>query len=250
MKKTAFYCDLVFFFSVFSLFFLCFFRYLRLPVFAALLLGLISGAGCTVPIYFYLKKKEGAILQKRSDEREQKLLFSYLALLKNRELIKTFSPFLKGYEKKSAEKTPCFEKDGERVFLRFSFEPLSADDAAEFIKLRAEKKENSLYCTDLAPQAEELLLRYGFAVHKGAEVYFLFKEQGKMPDFSALEKQKENKWVIRKRVWFSKKNSRPFLTGGVLLLFCSLLSPFPFYYLLVGSALLLLSLCVRFFGIA
>ena len=61
-------------------------------------------------------------------------------------------------------------------------------------------------------------------------------------DTSAPKKKK------RLRAWFAKSNSRRFLLGGTLILLTSLITPFPLYYIILGSALVLSAVFVRIFG--
>lgn len=85
-------------------------------------------------------------------------------------------------------------------------------------------------------------------VWTGKEVYNLIKEADALPKQYLGEPTPQNKRQIRLRLCFAKRNSRRFLVGGCLILLTSLLTPFPYYYLIFGSILLLVAILVRIFG--
>ena len=69
------------------------------------------------------------------------------------------------------------------------------------------------------------------------------EEEKQRPAQKAAPKKKK-----RLRAWFAKSNSRRFLLGGTLILLTSLITPFPLYYIILGSALVLSAVFVRIFG--
>ena len=82
---------------------------------------------------------------------------------------------------------------------------------------------------------------------KGNDVYRMLKKGSALPEHylgeDALPKKKK-----KRELWFAKSNSRRFLFGGTLILLTSLITPFPYYYLLSGSLLIISAVFVRIFG--
>ena len=82
------------------------------------------------------------------------------------------------------------------------------------------------------------------------EIFSLFERTGTTPERLICGEIPRPKLKARLRRVFSKKNARPFFTGGILLLFMSLFTFFPLYYLITGSILLLSSVFIRVLGYA
>ena len=261
MKKTAFISDLLFSFFLVFAFVTCLFRYLGFALWLSALFAAVAGVAVTFFVWANLSKKRKLFFLKKAEEKEKDLLLFHLAALPFPKQTAIFKKALQLDETAS---------NGEKTYAKFLFEPLSANDLAEFIRrevLRADapraKRESrnkdantesdnkapfTVYCNAADESAVKLCERFHIKLCSGEESYLLLKSKNALPkeylgatDFA----KRENR---RFSVYFQKKNSRRFLVGGVLILCTSLLTPFPYYYLISGGLLLLVAALVRIFG--
>lgn len=243
MKKSAFISDLLFAFFALFLPTLCLFRYWRIHLVLSLFLASLCGLCAAVPTFFFLRGKceKNRAAAKGLAEREQ-LLFR-LTLCDDGELRRLFEKYSKA-EAADGEKEGETEEERENFFL-FTFDPITPDSLLPVLKAKTEKPKR-LYCNELSPEAEKLCARFGIRTIAAEGVYRLLKDADDVPVPPEEEPKKRLKDKPKK--WFSKRNSKRFLTGGVLVLVASLASPFPKYYLIFGLALILSAVFIRVFG--
>ncbi|MBQ8291467.1 MAG: hypothetical protein IJX88_03025 [Clostridia bacterium] len=244
MKKSAFFSDVFFTFFLFWLFTLCVFRYLRVALLPALFLSFVCGALAACAVAALLHGKRKSVFLKKSDEAQKQKLLLHLALLSDEGKTKLFSAALKtakrlGKLRLQTEENFCF--------LRFSFAPVTADEVASLARFKTAKPK-LLYCSELEESAKTLCKRLGIETKTGESVYRLFKEENALPQSYLGEETKQNKRKELFKVCFAKSNAKRFLFCGSLLLVTSLITPFPYYYLVFGGALLLVALFIRIFG--
>ena len=258
MKKFAFLSDIFFAFGAAFLPALCFLRFCRFPLPAALFLSATAGIFAAAAVFLFLGRRRKRFLLAGKDEKEKEKLLFHLAFQSEEKVLDTFSAFFASRDEegnaRNAPETvralmrrgvPVAEAETEEFCPLFSFCPPDADRVAPFLEENAGKKK-TLLCGDLTPDAEKLCARFGVHVLKGADVYRLLKKGNALPkDYLSPPPEKKG---LKRRAWFAKSNSRRFLFAGVLLLLTSFLTPFPFYYLLFGSALVLTAALVRIFG--
>lgn len=132
-------------------------------------------------------------------------------------------------------------------FPLFSVRPVDGDAVAAVLRVKSEKRKY-LLCGELAPEAEKLCARFDIRAITGNEVYCILKKGEALPEHYLGEDTSVPKKKKRLRAWFAKSNSRRFLLGGTLILLTSLITPFPLYYIILGSALVLSAVFVRIFG--
>lgn len=259
MKKSAFISDVIFAFGAAFLPALCLLRYKRFPLWAALALSAIAGAFAAFAVFAFLRKKrEKLCLEKRDEEMKEKLLL-HLTLQGETKNLDYFSRFFEGHgEDGSPAPSPKAVRLGKRrgasfvktedgdFYPLFSLCPLDADRVAPLL---CGEKDAAKYllCGELSPEAEKLCARFDVRVMKGADVYRMLKKGDALPK-TYLGGDLPQRKKKRVTVWFAKANSRRFLLGGALILLTSLLTPFPFYYLVSGSILILSAVFVRIFG--
>ena len=249
MKKSAFLSDLFFGFFVAFTASVCLFRYFRFPLFIAFLCATLFGGICSLLLFFPLDKKRKKTITEKKDAEERDNFSLYLALLpekKRAEFFQKLSPepdaklsFIGGRYALETREDLCFPL--------FSVRPADGDLAAEVIRVETDKKK-TLLCSSLSPEAETLLSRFGVTVKQADEVYRTAKDADALPDSYPFEKEKKKPFKKKTEIWFSKRNAKPFLTGGCLLLFSSLFVPFPAYYLSLGFLLLSAAVFCRIFG--
>jgi hypothetical protein len=262
MKKTAFISDLLFsFFSVF-VFVTCLFRYLRFSLWLSVIFAVVAGVAVTFFVWAHLSKKRKLFFLKKAEEREKDLLLLHLAMLpfeKQAEIFKNASREENG-------------KNTQKTYAKFLFNPLSASDLAEFFKREFSRtqaqtapNENgetqeknavnkalprpfTIYCNAADESAIKLCERFGVRLCGGEESYLLLKLKNALPERYFAETYFFKREKRKISFYFQKKNSRRFLVGGVLILCTSLFTPFPYYYLVSGSVLLLIAALVRILG--
>ncbi len=248
MKKSAFISDIIFTLLATALFTLCLFRYLRIELFTALLLSILCGALGSASVGAFLQSKRKTYFLKKSDEVQKERLLRHLVFLSDEGKTKFFM------ERFSTEDAPAkrfgslrFYTQDALYILRFSFTPVNQDDILRCSRVRT-KKQKLLLCNQIEDGALSLAQTLDIRVLTGAEVYALLKERHALPNLYLGEERAEKKRKRRFKLWFSRSNARRFLFAAVLTLLSALLSPFPYYYILFGGALLLSALCIRIFG--
>ena len=222
-------------------------RYFRLPLALALLcatlIALSAGGAIFLALYFGHKK---ARLNAAEKERRDKLLL-HLALETDERVRLSLMNAYRADGKDVHCEGDALRSDGELLVPRFTMQPLSADAVALLVKQY--RAPFTLVCNDTTPEADRLLRSFGIACIRGDEVYALFART-QFPDPLICGEIPRRKLRARLKEAFSKRNARPFFVSGILLLFMSLFTLFPLYYLLTGSALLIVSVFVRAVGYA
>ncbi|MBQ8296079.1 MAG: hypothetical protein IJX87_06605 [Clostridia bacterium] len=248
MKKTAFISDLIFTFFLSSLGVLCLFRFLKISFTFSCVLSAVCGLLITCSVGALLQSKRKTIFLKKSDEETMQKLLLHLVLLTNEAKTSFFRNAIENEKNFVISDEPLLlYSEAEYYFLRFTFSPVSADDILPIAYFET-TKQKILFCLKIEEDALQLCKRFGVNVYAGDSVYLFFKQRNALPQRFLGDELPEIKKKRHRKLWFSKTNSRRFLTSGALILFTSLLTPFPYYYLIFGAALLLTALFVRIFG--
>ena len=249
MKKLALLSDLIFTFFVSFLFTACFFRFLRVAFWLALLLSAVCGAlaVCAVAAILLARRKKN-FLKKSDSETKDKLLL-HLALLSDKELTDYFLNYFQKQEnaKPAKRKKHLHLSIGdEAYFLHFRFAPVTPDDVAAIFRIQTEQTK-ILLCAAIQPQAQVLCEKLHVQTRTGEAVYTALKKANALPQayLGADEKSKRKRKL---KLWFSKSNARRFLTSAAMILLLAYLTPFFYYYLIFGSVLLIFAVLIRILG--
>lgn len=276
MRKSAYISDLAFAFCAASLPALCFLRFKRIPLAWAIALALLFGAGITLIVATGMRKRYSARTMKAKDKRETEKLSLHLAMLSHSEQTAFFAERAETIlgepifntsvlntsalntsadttcqkenplpcDKKNSFDSPSFLETETMVgYCRFRAAPLTADDVLPILTLATEKRP-VLLCNALTDESKSLLLRFGIHFVPVEEIFMKLKSAEELPEVY----RSEPAFAKRKtRIFsgFTKKNARPFFTGGTLILISSLFSPFPYYYLVFGCALVIVAATLR-----
>jgi len=245
MKKWVFVSDLIFTFTILFLPMLCWLRFLHFPLWSAILLSALVGAGGVCLVGVFKSKKDEKLLLKHTEEKERRLLLSHLSLLSPEACLRYLFP----------DETPVV-KDGlwvldkePLIFPLFLWRKVGKEEVLPFVRLcLTERKQGKILCEELTDEARAFLSAFAIEYEQGTEVYKRLKEEERLPEnyLSAPFFAKKKKRLGR--LWFAKKNSRRFLIGGGLLLLSSLIVPFPYYYVVCGCVLMLAAALVRILG--
>ena len=246
MKKSAFISDILFTFLTVGLFTLCYFRYLGSSIVGSFALATLCGALAAGAVGAILQSKRARFFLKRSDETQKQKFLLHLSLISDERITQFFQRLLSEKLPKRLGKLRLATKDA-FYFLCFRFAPVSADDAAAFSRLKTAGKKIVL-CNRIDEDALQLCNRLQIEVCTGERVYAMVKEKNALPDSYAGEETPVDKKQRRRKLCFSKSNAKRFFIAGALILLTSLITPFPYYYLVFGSILLLVSALIRFFG--
>ena len=247
MKKSAFISDVIFTFLISFIFCLCLFRYYRLSLFLAFLLSVLCGGLTACAIFALLRFKRKKFFLKKADETLKDKLLFHFALASDNNVTAFFHDFLSKTQTITKKAKLCLEGEEEIYFLRFHASPVCVDEIFDTARRKSSKRK-ILLCSKIDEAALSLCRRFDIFVKTGADVFILLKENDALPEKFLGEETPEKKGKRRKQLWFSKSNSRHFFIGGAVLLSTSLLTPFPYYYLVFGSLLFLASILVRIFG--
>ena len=248
MKRSALISDIIFSFTVAFFCTLFFFRYLQISLPAAILLAAVCGGLSACATAAWLQSKRKSVFLKRSDEAQKENMLFHLACLNDAEKTDFFLERLHTDEAQVKRLGNLrLYTDAQFYWLRFHFVPVNAD---EIVKLHRYKtnKEKVLLCNKIEDQAYSLAQRFQIRVLTGNEVYAMLKERDALPQKYPDTENAEVKRQRRLRLWFSRKNAKPFLIAAALTLTTALVSPFPRYYFIFGFSLLILSVLIRILG--
>jgi hypothetical protein len=186
---------------------------------------------------------------KKSDETQKEKLLLHLALSSDEANTQYFKNALSSVLNAAVQKFGKLRlfTPSEFYFLHFSLSPVTADEVAAYSRLKL-GKQKILFCAHIEEAANELCQRLDIRVKTGEQVYMFLKEGEFLPPNYLGEETAASKQKRRFKLWFSKSNGKRFFVGGSLVLFTSLITPFPFYYILFGCGLWLTALLVRIFG--
>lgn len=207
---------------------------------------LAAGAAALLLTLFLYGRRRKKLLSKRERQAREALLL-HLALEREE---KVRAALLQAYVADGKEahcEGDALEVEGELAVPLFTMQPLSADAVARTLKEYGGKK-FFVVCNALSPEAEKLLASFAKRAVKGDEVFRLFSRTETTPS-PLICGELPRKGEKFKRA-FSKRNARPFFLSGAMLLFLSLFTLFPIYYLAAGGALLVVSVLVRVLGYA
>ncbi|MGN1234916.1 MAG: hypothetical protein ACI4U2_02925, partial [Christensenellaceae bacterium] len=124
-------------------------------------------------------------------------------------------------------------------------DPVPADEILKILKRPFDGKKCVL-CSRLSPDAQELSRRFSLCVLDGRAVYLLLKDASLLPKrFLSPPGSVKPRFSVR---FFRRDQAKPWLLCGVGLLVFSLFTPLKLWYLLAGSAMVVLSLTLRLFG--
>lgn len=253
MKKLACFSDVAFAFTAAFLPSLCYLRYRQAPLFWSAIVSLLFGVGVSMLTWSYLKKKYATATLKASEKRQMERLSLHLALLTPKEktdFIMENANTLVGEEiegRKLSSGKPFFYTDNQIVYCHFTLSALTADELTPLLSL-GDNRAPVLLCNELDKTAEKLCSALSVKVLTLPTIYRKLKENERLPERYKGEEAFQKKKKRRFSLWIQKSNAKPFLTGGALLLLSSLISPFPYYYLVVGFAMVATSAAVRIFG--
>ena len=253
MKKLACFSDVAFAFTATFLPSLCYLRYRQVPLLWSAIVSLLFGVGVSMLTWSYLKKKYATATLKASEKRQMERLSLHLALLTPKEktdFIMENANTLVGEEiegRKLSSGKPFFYTDSQIVDCHFTLSALTADELTPLLSL-GDNRAPVLLCNELDKTAEKLCSALLVKVLTLSTIYRKLKESNRLPERYKGEEAFQKKKKRRFSLWIQKSNAKPFLTGGALLLLSSLFSPFPYYYLVVGFAMVATSAAVRIFG--
>lgn len=256
MKKSAYYSDLFFAFSLSAFCALFLLRFWGVKLLIAIFPSLAFGLLCSALLAMKLRKKQKVFALKKSEEEEKERLFFYLRLAERDEAIDFLQarlPYLTADLKRNQHAEPLstpsgvIEYDGFQFFPRFSFSELTPDDIANAVKLLRALPNPVLLCDKLSETAQGLCEKLDLQVIQGNELYRKFKDANCLPEEFPL-KLLPQKRLSRRAVCFAKSNSKRFFKSGILLSACSFFTPFSIYYAVAAFVFFAVAALVRIFG--
>lgn len=249
MKKSAFLSDIIFTFFLVWIVTLCLFRHLNTPLSAAFLLAALCGLLSACAHAALLQSKRRTILLKRSDAALKEKLSLHLSLLGDEEKTKLFTTALSLAENAPVKRVGKLRLQSETrlYFLCFRFAPVTTDDVARYSRYLS-GKQKTLLCERIEESALELCKRLHIEVNTGDFAFELLRSQNALPETYLCDEPTKDKRKRRLKLCFARSNAKRFLTSATLILLLSLITPFPYYYLIFGSVLLLAAIFIRVFG--
>ncbi len=222
-------------------------RYFRLAVWLCLLFALLFAAVTCAGTALLLSGSRQKKVNGKREKEERDALLLHLALEREERVRAELLTALVAAGREAHLQGDVLEEDGVLLIPLFTMEPLSADTIAQLLRTYGETP-FTVACSDLSPEAEKLLSRFGKGALKGDAVYTLFASTATIPDPLICGQLPKRSVRANLRRSFSKKNARPFFVSGLLLLIMSLFTLFPLYYLITGCVLLVTAVLVRAVG--
>ena len=195
-------------------------------------------------------KKLNKKLLKKSDQDRAQAILNHFAVTKESETADFFESVFAKADTKFIRKDNrlIIAEQNAAVFFKFSFEPLSVENilsiyrefgGGKIIILTAAKSENA---EKYLPAFENL------EIVTGEQVYLLLKKYDIYPALNEKEIKAENKFKSILKAVFARDKAKKFAFFGFSMLLFSLIIPFPLYYIIMGSLLLIISIICRIFG--
>ncbi len=222
-------------------------RYFRLKVWLCLLFALLFAAVTCAGTALLLSGNRRKKINGKREKEERDALLLHLALEREERVRAELLTALVAAGRAANLRDDVLEEEGVLLVPLFTMEPLSADAVAVLLKKYGETP-FTVACSEVSPEAERLLFRFGKGVMKGDAVYSLFASTSTFPDPLICGQLPKRSVKANLRRSFSKKNARPFFVSGLLLLVMSLFTLFPLYYLITGCVLLVTAVLVRAVG--
>lgn len=241
------YTDSLFYAATVSITALAVLRYFRVPLWIALLfscaLALITAL---LSILLLGSRHKKRALSRAETEKKDRLML-HLALEQPERVKEQIAAVFRASGKNATVTEDGLEVDGKKYVPFFTMQPVSADAVAVLIRTYG-RTPFVLITNTLTEQADKLLSSFGRTALQGEELYASFRETDTFPEPMIPENVQRVNAKTKLFSAFSKKNSRPFFVSGALLLFMSLFTFFPLYYLISGSVLIAVSIALRFLG--
>lgn len=259
MKKSAYYSDLFFVFSLTVFCSLFLFRFLGVRFAISIFPSLLLGGICAFLVSVAVKKKQRVFALKKSEEQEKENLFFYLGLAEPTEIKNFLEPrlpilakkFFSEFETTSNENQPApagtIVCEGYFFLPLFLFREVNPDDVANSAKILRGLPNAVLLCDKLSPQAIELCEKLSLKTVQGDLLYRVFKDGNLLPKELPI-KLNAPKRTSRRAICFAKSNSKRFFKSGVALSVCSFFTPYSVYYTVFAFLFFTLSIFVRVFG--
>ncbi len=242
MKKSAYYSDIVFAFFIASIALLCLLRYLKVGLALACLFAVLSGVAASLLTAIFLGRKRELSLTKAKDEKLKEKFLLHLTLLPQKQLSEIICALFE------CENAGEFYTQGQTLILPlFRLQEIYPDCLLPLFRENGYTQKKIL-CNAISPEAKKLCEQLGVEVIDGVAIFQLTKEYGLLPSEYVSEPIFAQKKKERWKICFAKSNSRRFLFSGILLLLSSLITPFPYYYLVFGFLLLIAAVFTRIFG--
>lgn len=219
-------------------------RYYTKNAAAALAFGIAALLLTGALSYLYISQKQNKKFLTSRDEKQKKLLSLHLSLSSDPYVKKLLCGMLGEEAKISGKKVVLGDTAN---FFDFKMQPLTEDDVARVIKY-AFKGKKKIFCTAASPQAEALAKSFSIDVAAIDEVYEKLKEKRLLPEKYAYEDPPRKKFSEMVKARFSRKLAMPLFWSGAGLLALSGFAFFPLYYIISGSAILILAAVSLVFG--
>ena len=253
MKKLAHLSDVAFACVAAALPALCYLRYRGVTLLWSAIIALLLALGAGLLTWSFLRKKHASAVLKAGEKQQTEKLLFHLALLSPQQQADFFAPRTQSLVDQPTNETVrkagrwFLLTDSQILYCLFTLAPLTADELLPLLGYE-DTRAPVLLCNGLDKSAEQLAEKFSLQILFLPEIYLRLQKNNALPTVYKGERAFAKKKKRRFSLWFQKSNAKPFFTGGVLILLSSLFSPFPYYYLVMGSALVATSAAVRIFG--
>lgn len=231
------------------------FYFITISYFAPMPFSIIMAISLTIMSILLIVKidlnKHKKLRQEHQKKFEAEEVLTKLDFMSKTELYTLFS---KVFEKQNIkfEKRKNYlylpeEKKG--IFFSFGFENKSKAEIVKAYNLIDSQDKAEIYSSDFPKDIKDFASRFGgkISLISGIQIYEMLKEVDLLPEkenflFPIKEPKKERK------VFFTKKRAKSFLSFGTIFLLMSYFVPIKLYYVICGGIMLFIGLFCLFFG--
>ncbi|MCD7729228.1 MAG: hypothetical protein LUI60_04875 [Clostridia bacterium] len=228
-------CAFIFFFTLV--------RYYTKNAVIALISGICGGVALGAGAFFYIRRKQRKKILFGREAEEKRKLAMHLCLLPSGEacslLAKAAGGEVKGRRVES-ENIVCF--------AIFKAEPCDMDDILPALKRKCGGKDKVIACNYITENARKLAENCGAAVWECADIYLRLKKAEALPETYLYAEPEKIKLLKRIKLRFTRKLCLPAFWSGAALMFMSLFTFYPIYYIVSGAILLAVCAAAAIFG--
>ena len=248
MKKLPFILDLL---SYFFLFFCLSFTVLKFYDFTSnkniLLISLLISCLGDMVLYVFLKRRRFTKLLINQDAKELLTLDEHLCLLTFKKQTEFINQIYSDYEIKDLQGIFYLEKDKNIILPLYDLSPLKTFNLIYLLDL-FENKIVTIFTKEKERNCDIISNKYNNLTFKNnSDLLKIINEKNLKSIIPTKEKIKVDYKTFFAEI-ITKKRAKKFALCGVFLSFFSFISPFPLYYVLVGSTFIILSIICKFFG--
>ena len=226
-------------------------RYNRLTAALSLLVASLIAASLAALFYFLSGKRSASKLLKSEDSKRAEEIMRHFAVTKECKTVDFFMDLFKalGHTCENKGKFIALTDIDTDVFFSFSFEPLGVSEILSVYRNYGGEHKTVIFTAQKNPSVDKYMPSLiNLEIVTCGEIYSYMKKAQLFPEIDKVKTSTQKKYKIFFKNILAREKSKKFAFFGFSMLFFSLIVPFPLYYLIMGSLLLIVAFSCRIFG--